>query len=335
MEHPSLTVAIPNYNHSRYLPEAIEAVLAQSRPPDEFILLDDASTDNSVEIAESYARNCAFMRVARNERNLGVVATLQRLLEMSRCDWVYFGAADDHVLPGFFEQAMAMAHQHPGAGILFGQVAVISDAEEASATPQIMSVRRWTRPLFAPPEVFLREYLQTEPTWRALSCATVYRREALMELGGFRPEVGHLTDTFAIRGIGLKHGACYVPEPWAAMRYILGGYSASQGRDAEAMLGIVANLVALMRSPEFRDRFPEAYVLRWRRELNRIILEHYIWRLREPFGLSLWGLWRGRLLKRYLLARAALVYRGDVEAFIAATPVRPADGRGRASPEGR
>ena len=313
---PSLSACIPNYNHSQYLPEALEAVLTQSRPPEEFLLLDDASTDNSVEVIERYAQDCPHLRPLRNEHNLGVVASLDRLLRTATGDYVYFGAADDYVLPGFFERAMVMAEQYPEAGIIFGQIALRGHGGAGEDQVEIRGARRWREPLFAAPEVFLRDYLEVEPTWHSLTHATLYRREFFLEVGGFRPELGHLCDTFALRAIALVHGACYVPQPCATWRLTPRSYAASEGREITKMLGIVGSLYALMRSPEFAGRFPESYAHRWKRDLDRMVLDHYTWGLRARYGSSRWGLLRGRLLKRYLMARATLSYRGNIAAFI-------------------
>ena len=51
---PRVTVVTPNYNHARYLPERIDSILAQTFQDFELIILDNASTDNSREIIESY-----------------------------------------------------------------------------------------------------------------------------------------------------------------------------------------------------------------------------------------------------------------------------------------
>ena len=313
---PSLTACIPNYNHSQYLPEALDAVLAQSRPPDEFLVLDDASTDNSVEIIESYAARCPYLRLVRNERNLGVVRSLDRLLRMAQGDYVYFGAADDYVLPGFFEKTLGLAEQYPAAGIIFGQIALRSHTDAEGDEVEIRGVRRWQEPLFASPEIFLRDYLEAEPTHHSLTHATLYRRELFLEEGGFRPELGHLCDTFALRAIALRYGACYLPEPCATWRVTPRSYAASEGHDPEVMLGIIASLYALMRSPEYADRFPASYALRWKGDLERMVFDHYVWKLRTPWGRSPLALLRGRLLKRYLRLGLALRHHNDLAAFL-------------------
>ena len=57
MTTPTLSVIMGNYNHAHYLVESIPAILNQSFRPKEFIIIDDASTDNSVEIIEGFAKS--------------------------------------------------------------------------------------------------------------------------------------------------------------------------------------------------------------------------------------------------------------------------------------
>lgn len=313
MSRPSLSVILPNYNHGHCLPQAIEAVVSQSRPPEEFLILDDASTDNSIEIIESHARRYPCIHVARNECNLGVVASLRALLAMATGDYVYSGAADDYVLPGFFEGAMGMAERYPEAGVLCGKVVVASPTGQEMF---VVGIDSWPEPVFAPPEVYLRDCVRRAPNSHFLSHATIYRRAALEEVGGFRPELGHFTDNFAILAIALKYGACYVPERCAVNRAMPGGFAANRGKDTEAMLRLSAQAVSLMHSPEFRDRFPEDYVTGWKRNFERWVFDCYVFRLREPFGTSFWGRWKGRLLKQYLRLKVALRYRGNVVSFL-------------------
>ena len=63
-----ISAVIPNYNHAPYLEERIRSVLSQTRPPDEILFLDDASTDGSPEIARQF--DC-FSIIIVNEENTG------------------------------------------------------------------------------------------------------------------------------------------------------------------------------------------------------------------------------------------------------------------------
>ena len=78
MPSTDLSLILTNYNHARYLPQSISAVLSQSVRPKEFIILDDASTDDSLQVLEAFAARDPIIRLVRNERNRGVCATIQR-----------------------------------------------------------------------------------------------------------------------------------------------------------------------------------------------------------------------------------------------------------------
>src|SRR5256884_7474545 len=117
MTLPRLSVIIPNYNHARFLPNCLEAILRQSEQPFEIIVIDDASTDNSVEVIEAFTKRNPIIRFYRNEQNRGVVSGMNRGLELARGDYVYYAAADDQVLPGFFEKSLRLLNEHPQAAL--------------------------------------------------------------------------------------------------------------------------------------------------------------------------------------------------------------------------
>ena len=54
---PKVTVITPNYNYARYLPQRLDSILAQTYRDFELIIVDNASTDNSREVIESYAKD--------------------------------------------------------------------------------------------------------------------------------------------------------------------------------------------------------------------------------------------------------------------------------------
>src|SRR5262245_37337052 len=117
MSAPLLSALIPNYNHARYLGECLDALLSQSRPPDEIIVVDDASTDDSFEVISGFARREKRIQAFRNERNLGTIGTLNRALSLARGVYCYGGATDDYVLPGMFENSLGLLERHPRAGL--------------------------------------------------------------------------------------------------------------------------------------------------------------------------------------------------------------------------
>ncbi len=79
-----LTVIVPNFNHSRFLGQALGALAGQTRPPDEVIVIDDASTDDSITVIEAWLPKLPNARLLRNRTNLGVVRNMNIGLELAR-----------------------------------------------------------------------------------------------------------------------------------------------------------------------------------------------------------------------------------------------------------
>jgi glycosyltransferase involved in cell wall biosynthesis len=268
---PTLTAAVPVYNHAALLPRALDALVNQSRLPDELIVLDDASTDSTWEVIQDYASRYSFIRPLRNERNQGVNRVLNQLLQLAgRCSYVCFTAADDYVLPGFFESAMRLAEGHPEAGIIFGGVDFYTPSTNHTGH---LLVDAWTEELYATSEQVLSQWLRQLPATHSFSVATIYRLNALRSVGGFRPELDAWADTFANQAIALKHGAGYVPRSCAVFNSYGNSFSDRAVRNFPLIMSIVDQAVRLMTSSEFADRFPRDYVAWWSREYRRSTVE--------------------------------------------------------------
>lgn len=268
---PTLSVVMPNFNHARYLPAAIEEILNQTRPPDEFLILDDASTDNSREIIADFAAKHSVIRVLHNASNVGVNEAHRRLFEEATGDYVYAGAADDRRFPRFFEQAMQLAKDHPQAGLISGAMTVFDERDEQLGE---ITIRRWhaeTNGHFADPSRVLAEYLDVEAPSHSLCGATVYRREALQSVGWYRDELGFWGDTFSARAIALRHGMAYIPESVAGFRRLPGSFSGAGRDDPQALLEVVRTAAGMMRNDKFADVFPADHVARWEQRYRRLI----------------------------------------------------------------
>src|SRR5262249_53067632 len=115
----SLSVVMPNYNHARFISMALTAILEQSRRPLEVIVVDDGSSDNSIEVIESFVQRDPIVRLIRHERNQALMAAVATGVEAARRDYLFIRRADDFILPGFFEEALRLLEAHPQAGLAF------------------------------------------------------------------------------------------------------------------------------------------------------------------------------------------------------------------------
>ncbi|MBP89487.1 MAG: hypothetical protein CMJ64_22720 [Planctomycetaceae bacterium] len=311
MTRRTLAVVMPNYNHAKYLPEAIESVLSQTRLPDEFLILDDASTDESVDIIQSYARNHSFIRLVEHDQNLGVHAAHRHLFELAQADYINAMAADDTRYPDCYKRTMEMADAFPEAGLIFGQMVMTTEAGEELST---WGASAWSEPIYADPDRYRREYLEREAPSQSLSPSTIYRRDRFKEVGWYCEPLASWGDTFAIHAIGLRYGACYVPEPFARWRVIPEGYSQARIADPRTTLDMINRAVYLMRSPEFREYFPPDYVRQWRRRFVWRTIKEY-WRCDHtaefPPGSPIWIRYRHRI-PRTLQALLLFCHRTDL-----------------------
>jgi glycosyltransferase involved in cell wall biosynthesis len=121
---PLVSIVTPVYNNEEYLAECIESVLAQTYQNWDYTIVNNCSTDGSAEIARRYAAKDQRIRVHDNDRFLRAipnhnVALRQISSESDYCKMVF---ADDWIFPHCIEQMVAVAEEHPSAGIVSAYV---------------------------------------------------------------------------------------------------------------------------------------------------------------------------------------------------------------------
>jgi succinoglycan biosynthesis protein ExoO len=104
---PKVSIVIPAYNASDYIAKAVESALEQTLSDIETIVVDDASTDNTVAIVEAF--DDPRLKLIRNEQNLGIQASRNRALMAASGKWVALLDADDWYAPNRLERLVEVA----------------------------------------------------------------------------------------------------------------------------------------------------------------------------------------------------------------------------------
>lgn len=117
---PLVSIVTPLYNDEAYLAECIESVLAQSYPNWDYTIVNNCSTDRSLEIARRYAEKEPRIRIYENQQFLRAIpnhnlALRQISPESKYCKVVF---ADDWIFPQCLEEMIAVAEEHPSVGIV-------------------------------------------------------------------------------------------------------------------------------------------------------------------------------------------------------------------------
>ncbi|WP_303348196.1 glycosyltransferase, partial [Bacteroides caecimuris] len=165
--HPVVSVIIPNYNYARFLRQRIESVLAQTYTNYEIILLDDASTDDSVSILSHYKTNSRVTHLEINSVNTGSpFAQWQKGISLSRGKYIWIAESDDAAESFFLEKAVSVLNQYPRASFCFLGSHCIDEKGNQLST----DFDRWTsKQLRRPHNIGIfdgKEYIKHNLYWR-------------------------------------------------------------------------------------------------------------------------------------------------------------------------
>ena len=246
MPSADLSVVVPNYNHAGYLPRALDALLAQSVRPREILVVDDASTDDSRAVIAGYARRHDLIRPVYVGRNGGVEATLNRGAARAAGRYLFMTAADDYVLPGFFEKSFAVLDRYPAAGLCRA-----NDAFRVGDGPVEPNPAGWgERAGYLTPDEVAARLRHTIP-----GHASIVRKDAFDRVGGMRPALRWYADWFSNLCVAFRDGAGHVPEALAVRVLLPTNYSAGV-KSGPQHVAVLAEVLRLLTSTEFADVAP-------------------------------------------------------------------------------
>jgi glycosyltransferase involved in cell wall biosynthesis len=250
---------MPHFNHGAFIGHAVAAMQSQDRPPDEIVIVDDGSTDGSLQVIESFIAGQPTIRLIKNERNWGVNESIRRGVAASRGTFLFMASADDEVLPGLFREAIALLDRYPQAALCSGHCLEVDADRRPIGLMKIPRVAK--APCYISPER-VRRLMVREGNW-IVSGTTVYRKDRWLEAGGVRAELEGFGDEFLVTLLAMRHGACFVPRPFLAWRRVETGYAAKLNADPDRVFAVAEICERLMRG-EFADVFPPSYARRWR-----------------------------------------------------------------------
>ncbi|MCG8589825.1 MAG: glycosyltransferase family 2 protein [Proteobacteria bacterium] len=245
-----LSAIVPARDHSHCLPEAVTALAAQHRAPDEIWVVNDGSRDDTAARLRGLAQEVPSLRVLENAEPEGCPAAVMRGAAAATGELLFIQAADDVVLPGFFAQARTLLAAHANVG------ACVADHTQYRPEPWVgpqLTLTDRTLPLPKRPARYGPEALADafDGGWNA-SPATVWRRDAFLASGGFNPAFEEYADWFALMSVAFTEGVAYAPRLGTAFRVQPGSWSHRGRRDRERLARIYRLMVERLRAAEHR-----------------------------------------------------------------------------------
>jgi len=252
MKLPTLSVIIPNFNHGHCIGRALEALLTQSVRPMEIIVIDDASTDDSVAVVKAFAERNPAVRLLRNDKNMGTHPAANKGIVNASGEFVHVTASDDQVMPGFVEKSLNVLARHPAAGLCWSDN-MTYDVEKKVFNPNRLRLSDG-HCYFSPAEIAQGLRKNYIPCLSGHS--SVIRRSALMEAGMLIPQLHWHADGFTPTIVALRYGACYVPDVLMCIEMSSSSYMRKGVRQKKERRRVLKCMLDLGKSPEYADVYP-------------------------------------------------------------------------------
>jgi glycosyltransferase involved in cell wall biosynthesis len=265
---PLVSVGLPVFNGERYIGKAIQSILDQTLGNLELIICDNASTDSTQGICESFARKDPRVRYYRNARNFGAGPNYDQCFHRSQGKYFKWAAHDDMLAPQFLEKAVAALEANPATVLCTVGVQEIDENDRAlrvyvNELPGMGSGDRVKR--FA---CMIHTRHQCEDFFG------LFRRDALIGSGLHAPFTGSdrvLLAEMALRG------------PWVQLREPLFIHREHRGRYTRAVLLADRRAAAMWQNTSARPWLgnalyhPKVYSHYWRAVLRNVKTARHRW----------------------------------------------------------
>jgi glycosyltransferase involved in cell wall biosynthesis len=249
-------VVIPNYNYGAYVGSAIMSAIKQTRRPDEIIIVDDASTDNSIEVINASIEQAdkagISARLIQHDVNSGTVGASRNTgISATICEYIVCLDSDDMIEPLYIETLLNAIKSRPDVGVVYSGVRTLEENEGNA-------IRLWENW----PPLFNWGWMTTksETINNCIPVASMFRREMWHRAGGYDAAIRSAEDVdFWLRGLSLGFDAVKVTsEPLFTYRRHGASMSTSRRPDnirywQRAYDGYKALASPCGEAPTFRD----------------------------------------------------------------------------------
>ena len=184
----SVDIIVPGYNYGHFLRECVRSVLTQSGPRVRVLIIDDASSDNTDEVAAGLTREDSRVTFLQHGSNKGHIATYNEGIEWASADYMLILSADDYLLPGALQRAAQLMDRHPAVGFTFGNAIRLDESGITRTIDSVTGKADW-RIVDGMQFIELNGASNIVPTPTA-----VVRTQLQRKVGGYRTELPHAGD---------------------------------------------------------------------------------------------------------------------------------------------
>ena len=266
---PLVSVCIPTFNAAKWILDSLNSALNQSYRPLEILVLDDASTDHTVELVRSIKD--PRVKVIVNKDNLGLTRNWNRCVAMCKGEYLKFLLHDDILYPECIERMMGLFRADENIGVVFAPRDIILDADRNDPIIQEW-LDHWSVPhlkfgaltaINDGRELFL-QYLNRgfRGNWIGEPSAVMIKKKCFDRLGSFNNSLYQICDVEMWLRIMFFYKIGFIPEKLSAFRVHADSASNVNMKSRRNCLDSLWLLESLSREPEIKAAHPEIEALR-------------------------------------------------------------------------
>jgi len=286
--NPTFAFVLSNYNQGKWLQRSVPALCEQSRPADQVLVIDDHSSDDSVEILDMLNRKYDTLKCFRNSRNTGYPQAIRNIWPEVTSDYVIFAAADDLVSTDFLATVEPCVRAHPTVGAVHGMTYVWF--QQSGRTVIDYPAHLYWNLLGHHSGAEFRRLLLSGPMTISGNVAC-FRRSVIDALGMFDPGLEHAADTFLFQQVLLEAGVCYLETPLGIFSRHGAQHSTVNVRDSASRIGVNNRIIDhwvssgraafrsdILRYPAQLENYPRMVGdMAWRTDAWDILIAYISW----------------------------------------------------------
>jgi glycosyltransferase involved in cell wall biosynthesis len=221
--HPLVSIICLCYNHARFIEEAVNSVIAQTYENIELIIVDDQSTDKSIEVIHKLIKKNPQLKFIENDKNIGMCRSFNKALKETKGEFIIDLAADDIMLPErITTQVEAFLNLKATYGVVYSDAYLINEKGEKTSTFYKRNELGGLMETVPTKKVF-KELIHS---YRICSPTIMVRKKVLEELGGYDENLSYEDYDFFVRS-SREYRYFYIDKPLTLKREVAGSDSSS------------------------------------------------------------------------------------------------------------
>ncbi len=259
---PLVSICIPTFNGETHISECLDSVVSQSYENTEIIIVDDQSSDSTIDICQSYANQDNRIRIIKNKNNIGLVENWNKCISLSKGDWIKFVFQDDVIHPHCIEKMIDKST----LGVPF--VLCKRNFIFENVSPQKRSIYEKYLTYLSLDTIFSgKEHLTPNDISKAVidlglyslrnfigePTSTLLHRSIFRKYGLFNPHYMQICDYEYWLRVSLNTGITYIPENLASFRVHEKSTSSNNQKSSETRLDYLILLFEMAHNPLFKE----------------------------------------------------------------------------------